>query len=101
MGNPKYFKEISLYLDVCHYAYTNNPAEDKVQVEFTFKANENGGDGETVTIEAEVITDKSLVKETTVTMSASGQPANLLVSNTTYPEVLDNTTTVIEAGDIL
>ena len=100
LGNPKYFKEMSLYLDVCHYAYTNNPAEDKIQVEFTFKANENGGDGETVTIEAEVITDKSLVKETTVTMSASGQPANLLVSNTTYPEVLDNTTTVIEAGNI-
>ena len=101
-GNVKHYKEVSLE-DYSFFCYVENVLNDEeansIQIELTFKANENAVEGDQVTMEVifEEANETSITeantakKEVTITLSNSTEP-DVLISNLTYPMALDNTT---------
>ena len=97
-GNPKAYKEIYLDLNVCHYQDSTSTEENKFQVEVTFRLAAEAAEGDTVTIEAVTIVGiDETSKESSLTVSLD-VPSFVTISNTTYAEVLENSTTPIYAG---
>ena len=97
-GNPKAYKEIYLDLQVCHYQDSDSAEDNKFQVEVTFRLAAGAAEGDTVTIEAVTnVGGDETSKESIVTVSLD-VPSYVLISNTTFAQVIENTTTPIYAG---
>ena len=99
-GNPSAYKEIYLDLTVCYFHNSDSAEENQFQVEVTFRLAAGAAEGDTVTIEA--VTNvggggDERSKETSVTVSLD-VPSFVIISNTSYAEVIENTTTPIYAG---
>ena len=104
LENPRFYQEMTMSINLCQFDFEGDPNENKFQVEFTFKANDNAADGDVINIETEILDiekDTSVViKEQGLTISESLIP-DLLISNTSFPEVMDNTTTDIIIGTLI
>ena len=97
LGNPIFYKEFSLPLDICQKTFSSDPAENKFQLEFTFKPNSAAADGDTINFEVEIKTEESTLKEISITLSNSSDPGPY-ISNTSYPEVMANSEQLV-AGE--
>ena len=104
LENPRYYKEMTININLCQHDFEGEPNENKFQVEFTFKANDNAVNGDVINIETEIVdleNDNSLViKDIALEISETLIP-DLLVSNTSFPEVMENTTTEIAIGTFI
>ena len=103
LGNPRFYKEMTLNINICQFDFDGDPNENRFDVEFTFKANENAADGDIINIETEIVDnengDSLVIKEQALSISKMLVP-DLLISNTSFPEVLENTTTDITIGTL-
>ena len=101
LGNPRFYKEMTININLCQYDFEGEPNENKFQVEFTFKANGDAADGDVINIETEIVDlendDSLVIKELALGISETLIP-DLLVSNTSFPQVMENTTTDITIG---
>ena len=98
-GNPSAYKELYLDLTVCYFPHSDDLQENKFQVELNLRPSASASGGETVTIEAVTnVGGTETSKEISLTISAD-IPAFVTTSNSSYAEVIQNSTTPIYAGE--
>ena len=98
---------VSMFIDVCYFDFSSDPQENKFHVEFTIKPTEKAQDYDRIKIVGEIRghpdisseKDKSTEKQIEITLSKNVPPLNVLLSNISYPQVLENTTLIGKYGD--
>ena len=86
---------MEIFVDVCHFDYSRDPQENKFQVEFTFKPTKKAKDGDIINIVGAIrgtFSSDFVSKTQSITLSHSVSPSNFLISNSSFPEVMENTT---------
>lgn len=97
-GNPRAYKELYLDLTVCYYPHSDDLQENQFQLELNLRPSSKAAGGETVTIEAVTnVGGAETSKEITLQISAA-VPDFVTADNTSYAEVLQNSTTPIYAA---
>ena len=87
---------MAINIDICHFEYSRDPEENKFQVEFTFKPTKKAKDGDVINIVGEVKSTYGALttsKTQSITLSNSVLPSNILISKSSFPKVMENTTT--------
>ena len=86
---------MEIFVDICQFDYSRDPEENKFQVEFTFKPTKKAKDGDIINIVGGIRgtnSDDFVSKTQSITLSRSVSPSNFLISKTSFPKVMENTT---------
>ena len=91
--NSQYGIGLQMKIEACHFDYSRDPAENKFQVEFTFKPTMKANEGDVINIVAEVESlwaPRTVSSTQAITLSNSVVPSNFLNSKSIFPRVMEN-----------
>ena len=86
---------MEIFVDICHFHYSRDPEENKFRVEFTFKPTKKAKDGDIMNIVGGIrgtFSEDFVSKTQSITLSDSVPPSNFLISKSSFPKVMENTT---------